>query len=166
MIRTSLYADDAAVFMTPIKRDVDNFANILRGFGEVTCLCTNFHKSSFVPIRCNHIDLDCLTQSLPTARTSFPLRYWGLPLSIWKLKLVDFQFLVDKVAGKLTTYMGQNITTIGRTTLVKSAITSQLVYPAAPLVIPPTILLHVNKLERAFLWSGSDRTTGAQCKVN
>ena len=42
-------------------------------------------------------------------------------------------------------------------TLVKSVITSQVVYPVTPLVIPPTILLKVNKLERAFLWSGSDR---------
>ena len=73
MMRTSLYADDAAVFLAPIKRDVDNLANILRGFGEVTGLCTNFNKSSFVPIQCNHLDLGRLTQRLPTARTSFPL---------------------------------------------------------------------------------------------
>ena len=73
---------------------------------------------------------------------------------------------MDKAASKLTTYEGKNITTIGRTTLVKSVITSQVVYPATPLVIPPTILLKVNKLQRAFLWSGSDKTTGAKCKVN
>ena len=166
MLRTSLYADDAAVFLAPIKKDVDNLASILKGFGEVTGLCTNFQKSSVVPIRCNHLDLGRLTQSLPAARTSFPLRYLGLPLSVWKLKLVDLQFLVDKVASKLSTYDGQNITTIGRTALVKSVITSQVVYPATPLVIPPTILHSVNKLERAFLWSGSDKTTGAKCKVN
>ena len=158
MMGTSLYTDDAAVFLAPIKRDVDNLANILRGFGEVTGLCTNFHKSSFVPIGCNHLDLGILTQGLPATRTSFPLRYLGLPLSVWKLKLVDLQFLVDKVASKLTTYEGQNITTIGRTALVKSVITSQLVYPAMLLVIPQTILHNVNKLERAFLWSGADKT--------
>ena len=73
MMRTSLYADDAAVFLAPIKRDVDNLANILRGLGEVTGLCTNFNKSSFVPIRCNHLDLGRLTQRLPAARASFPL---------------------------------------------------------------------------------------------
>ena len=164
MLRTSLYADDATVFLAPIKKDVDNLANILKGFGEVTGLCTNFQKSSVVPIRCNHLDLGRLTQSLPAARTSFPLRYLGLPLSVWKLKLVDLQFLVDKVASKLSTYDGQNITTIGRTALVKSVITSQVVYPATPLVIPPTILHSVNKLERAFLWSDSDKTTGPNAR--
>ena len=165
-LHASLYADDATVFLAPIKSDVDNLADILRGFGEVTGLCSNFNKSSFVPIRCNHLDLGRLTQRLPAARASFPLRYLGLPLSVWQLKLVDLQFLVDKAASKLTTYEGKNITTIGRTTLVKSVITSQVVYPATPLVIPPTILLKVNKLQRAFLWSGSDKTTGAKCKVN
>ncbi|XP_037459507.1 uncharacterized protein LOC119330503 [Triticum dicoccoides] len=73
---------------------------------------------------------------------------------------------MDKVASKLTTYEGQNITIIGRTTLINSVITSQVVYPATQLVILPTILLNVNKLERAFLWSGTDKTTGAKCMVN
>lgn len=58
MVRTSLYADDAAVFVAPIKRDIANLASILRGFGDVTGLCSNFQKSSVVPIRCNDLDLE------------------------------------------------------------------------------------------------------------
>lgn len=108
--------------------------------------------------------LGTFKQSLPAARASFPLRYLGLSPSIWKLNLVDFQFLVDKAVGKLTTYEEQNITIIGRTALLKSVITSQLVYPATPLIIPPTILLHVNKLERAFLGSGAEKTTGPNAR--
>ena len=42
IMRTSLYADDAAVFVAPIKRDIDNLAAILRGFGDVMGLCINF----------------------------------------------------------------------------------------------------------------------------
>ena len=165
-MRTSLYADDAAVFVAPIKRDVDNLAAILRGFGDVTGLCTNFHKSSMVPIRCGNLDLDRITHGLPAVRAAFPLRYLGLPLSIWRLKLADLQFLVDKVASRLTTYEGQNITTIGRAALVKSVLASQVIYFITQLVIQTTILQNIDKLERAFLWSGSDKTTGAKCKVN
>ena len=160
----SLYADDAAIFLAPIKKDVDNLANILRGFGEATGLCINFHKSSMVPIRCNNLDLDHITQNLPATRASFPLRYLGLPLFVWKLRLVDLQFLVDKVASKLTTYEGQNITTIGRTALVKFVLTSQVIYFITPLIIPPSILFKVNQLERSFLWSGSDKTTGRNAR--
>jgi hypothetical protein len=166
VLRTSLYADDAAVFMAPIKKDIDNLSNILRLFGDVTGLVTNFTKSCVVPIRCGGINLSSLLQNLPAARASFPLKYLGLPLSVWKLKAVDFQFLVDKVASKLVPWDGQNITSIGRTTLVKSVLSSQSLYFITSLIVPPGTLRNVNKLERAFLWAGTDKTTGAKCKVN
>src|SRR4051812_45769219 len=40
MVRTSLHADDAVVFSAPIKRDIDNLASILRGFGDVRASAT------------------------------------------------------------------------------------------------------------------------------
>lgn len=128
LVRTSLYADDATVFMAPIKKDIDNLFDILKYFGQVMGLCTNAHKSSVVPIRCNHINLDRILQSLPAAKTSFPMRYVSLPLSVWKLKKVDFQFFKDKVAMKLLPWEGQNITIIGRTSLVKSVLASQVAF--------------------------------------
>jgi hypothetical protein len=64
-LRTSLYADDAAVFIAPIKQDICNFATILQRFGNVTGLCTNFSKSSVVPIRCGNIDLDDVLAGIP-----------------------------------------------------------------------------------------------------
>ena len=63
-------------------------------------------------------------------------------------------------------WQGWNITTIGRAALVKSVLTSQVVYHITPLTIPPGLLKSINKIERAFLWSASDTTTGAKCKVN
>lgn len=165
-LRTSLYADDAVVFLAPIKSDVDNLSNILRLFGNVTGLCTNFLKSSVVPIRCGSISLPHVTQSLPAARASFPMKYLGLPLSVWQLKTVDFQFLQDKAAAKLVGWDGQNITAIGRAALVKSVLSSLAVYFITPLIVPPSTLRQLNKLQRAFLWAGTDKTTGAKCKVN
>lgn len=100
-MRTSLYADDAAIFIAPIKRDIDNLAGILMSFCEVTGLCTNFHKSLVAPIRCNHINLENTLQNFPTTMTTFHIRYLGLPLSVWTLKKVDFQYLLDKVGASL-----------------------------------------------------------------
>jgi hypothetical protein len=45
IFRTSLYPDDTAVFMAPIKEDIQNLARTLHGFGEVMWLQSNFHKS-------------------------------------------------------------------------------------------------------------------------
>ena len=165
-VRTSLYANDAAVFMAPIKKDIDNLATILHLFGNVTGLVTNFQKSSVVPIRCGQLNLTCILQALPASRASFPMKYLGLPLSAWKLREVDYQYLEDKAAAKLTTWDGQNITAIGRCALVKSVLSSQLVFSITPLIVPTSTLHNINKLERAFLWEGTDKTTGAKCKVN
>ena len=67
-MRTSLYADDAVIFLAPIKEDVEALSRILNGFGEVTGLITNVQKSSFVPIQCNGLDLDAILQDFPALR--------------------------------------------------------------------------------------------------
>jgi hypothetical protein len=79
ILRTSLYADDAAVFVAPIKQDIINLASIHQRFGKVTGLCMNFLKSRVVPIRCGKINIDEVFEGIPAARASFPLRYLGLP---------------------------------------------------------------------------------------
>ena len=53
--------------------------------------------------------------------------------------------------------MGQNITTMGRGALVKLVLTSQPMYPYTPLVIPPSVSNNLNKIERPFLWAGTDK---------
>ncbi|KAK1668555.1 hypothetical protein QYE76_056714 [Lolium multiflorum] len=111
ILRTSLYADDAAVFVAPFKEDIQNLANILGNFGDATGLCTNFQKSAVAPIRCEALDLDAILEDMPATRTTFPMRYLGLPLSVRCLKRRDMQHLEDKCAGKLPTWNGNLITT-------------------------------------------------------
>lgn len=128
------------VFMEPIKVDIDNLSCILRLFGNITDLHTNFLKSFVVPIRCGNVNLPHVLQSLLAAQAFFPpIKYSGLPLSVSQLKQVDFQFLEDKAASKLITWDGQNITAIGKA-LIKSVLSSQVVYFMTPLIVPPSTL--------------------------
>jgi hypothetical protein len=54
---TSLYADDAVMFLRPIVEDVQNLQHLLDHFGMATGLCTNVQKSKIYPIRCDHVDI-------------------------------------------------------------------------------------------------------------
>ena len=94
------------------------------------------------------------------------MKYLGLPISVRRPQKVDFQFLEDKAAAKLVPWDGQNITSMGRTALVKSVLAPQAIYFITTLVVPTSTLKNLNKLERAFLWEGTDKTTRANCKVN
>jgi hypothetical protein len=88
--RTSLYADDAAIFIAPTYDDVSNLARILCNFGSVTGLVTNVEKSIVAPIRCIDSDLDHILHDFSAAVTTFPKKYLGLPLSVKRLKRVHF----------------------------------------------------------------------------
>ena len=35
-----------------------------------------------------------------------------------------------------------------------------------PLIVPPGTIKNITSIERAFLWSGTDKTTGNKCKVS
>jgi hypothetical protein len=91
MVCTSLYADDAAIFMAPIKDDINFLATTLHHFGDVTSLVTNCTKSQVAPIRCEGLDLDHILQAFSATRTTFPMKYLGLPLSVKRLKRIHFQ---------------------------------------------------------------------------
>jgi hypothetical protein len=66
-------------------------------------------KSSVVPIRCSEIDIESVLQGFLVLRSTFPIRYLGLPLSVHHLRSGDFQFIVDKMASKLPIGQGKFI---------------------------------------------------------
>jgi hypothetical protein len=70
--RVSLYADDAAIFITPTIHDLSGLANILQQFGEVTGLVTNVAKSSIAPIQCADINLAEILIHFPAATATSP----------------------------------------------------------------------------------------------
>jgi hypothetical protein len=76
--RTSMYIDDATIFINPLKEDLEAITTILHEFGIISGLCINMQKSSVHPIRCQDIDLDHVLASFTGIRASFPCRYLGL----------------------------------------------------------------------------------------
>lgn len=161
-----MYADDAAIFVKPTRKDAQNVRNLLQQFGEVTGLCTNLQKTSVTPISCATVDIDEILRSFPVKRASFPVKYLGLPLSVKRLKKVDFQPLIDKAAGKMSSWHGRNLTQAGRVCLTKTVLSSQPVYLLT--VFKPTreVIDELDKIRKGFLWAGNSALTGGKCKVN
>ncbi|WVZ79135.1 hypothetical protein U9M48_026746 [Paspalum notatum var. saurae] len=139
---------------------------MLHLFGEATRLRTNIQKSSIVPINCAGFNLDETLAGFPATRTSFPIKYLGIPLTVARLKKADFQFLLDKARGKLTSWNGRNLTLAERITLVKSVLSSQPVHTLAAVVVPKEVLEELDKIRKRFLWAGNKNLTGGNCKMN
>jgi hypothetical protein len=64
---------------------------------------------------------------------AFPGKYLGLPLHFRRLRKVDIQPLIDKIAGKLPGWFGKNSARPGRIILAKSVLMATVVYHATVL---------------------------------
>lgn len=137
--------------LKPIKSELDALAYMLRRFGQASGLCSNIQKWSFLAIRCNDVNLDETMHNLPTARAHFPIKYLDLPLTIHRLRKVDFQYMMDKVQSKMTTQKGRNITHVGRLILTKSVLSSQSSTMLIVLNATKGVLQNIDKLRRRCL---------------
>ena len=135
-----MYANDAVIFVKPVRRDISNLALILKNLGEVTGLTTNLLKTSVILISCEGKNLDDILSGFPIVRTSFPTKYMGLPLTIKRLRKSDFQPLVEKATSKLAGWHGRHLTQAGRVCLTKLVLSSLPVYLLSVLKAPKDIL--------------------------
>ena len=161
----SLYADDAVIFINPVKEEVQALFGILEQFGSATGLKLNLEKCSVAPIRCAGTNLDQILESFVGKRVSFPITYLGLPLTLGRLKMVHVQGTVDKSRTKLAGWQGRLLNPAGRRELVSSVLSSIPTYLMASMKVPRQLKEDIDKIRRRFLWAGDKELTGGKCKV-
>jgi hypothetical protein len=127
-LRSSLYADDATIFLNPLAIDVQLVKAILERFRLVFGLRINFRKSAAYPLRCGGIDVTSVLAPLGMPTAALPFKYLGLPLSTRQLRRVDWQALIDKIASCLATWKGKLMLAAGLLALLNAVLSSISVY--------------------------------------
>ena len=161
--RIFLYADDVILFSSPAEQDLVVVGTILSMFAAASGLHINPNKCAITPIQCSLLETASLMKFLPGGLQAFPIRYLGIPLSIYKSRKCDLQHLVDKVVAGLPTWKAGLLTKAGRTVLVKTKMSAIPVYTAIAISISPWVLKCIDKRRRAFLWKGTDSVLGGHC---
>jgi hypothetical protein len=75
--RISVYADDVVLFLRPQPTKLSLVRDILKVFGEVSGLVTNFSKCSFTQITCEEHEVQAVQQVFPCNLVQFPCKYLG-----------------------------------------------------------------------------------------
>jgi hypothetical protein len=164
-LRLSLYADDAVIFINPIREEVTALFEILEQFGATTGLKLNIGKCTVAPIKCAEINLDHVLEGYRGNKTNFPITYLGLPLSLGRLKVVHLQKIVDKSRSRLAAWQGRLMNPAGRRELVRSVLSSMPVYLMTTLKAPKQLIADIDQMRRRFLWAGDNEISGGKCKV-
>ena len=89
--------------------------------------------------------------------------YLGIPLGLKKLRKVELQPLVDKVANRLPSWKANLLNRAGRTVLIKSTLSAIPTHIALAINISPWVIKCIDKCRRNFLWRGADTAKGGHC---
>lgn len=82
--RVSLYADDVVLFVAPRIEELLAAKVAVELFGQASGLFANMDKSVATPISCSEQELDLVQETLSCRVESFPCRYLGISLSIYR----------------------------------------------------------------------------------
>ena len=164
-LRASLYADDAAIFLNPVRDEVQAVSTLLHMFGQASGLNINLSKCAAYPIHCHDVNLEDVLQGFPCPVKNFPCTYLGLPLHTRQLRRVDIQPIINKVANKLPAWKGSFLNKSARLKLVNTVLSSIPVYFLTIFEPKKWAIKKLDKIRRAFLWKGTAEANGAQCLV-
>ena len=165
-LRTSLYADDAALFVNPIRDEIAAIQKILIRFGEISGLMINFGKCTTYKIRCNVEEHGEVLQDFGGKEDSLRCKYLGLPLHTRKPKRAELQPLVDKAAGRVKPWKGKLLNRTGRLTLINSVLTAITTFFLTCFAMDKWAIKKLDKYRRNFLWAGDEEASGSKCLVN
>lgn len=107
--------------------------------------------------------LQDILDTLGCREGAFPQTYLGLPLSNLKLPLSAFSPLIARVDRYLGGWKALLLSTVGRVVLINSVLTGVPTYAMGAMLLPPGIRVAIDERRRAFLWTGTDKASGARC---
>ena len=113
---------------------------LLQMLSQSTRLHVNYSNSSIVPINISNERANYLTKSFGCKTETLPFTYLVLPLGTTKPSVQDLIPIIARIDKKLYG-IANFMNYVGRLTYVNSVI---------------TVLDHVNKSSKTFLWHGND----------
>jgi hypothetical protein len=110
--------------------------------------------------QCSPGQIEMVQQEFLCQLVSFPCKYLGVPLSVHKLLKSDLQPLADSVADRLPPWKARLMSKAGRVTLSKTTLSAILVHVSIVVAVSSWILKLIGKLQRAFIWTGTETANG------
>jgi hypothetical protein len=129
---------------------------LLIGFENLSGLKINYTKSELVPLNLTQSEGSQITTIIGCKIVSLPITYLGVPLHWHKLRIKDWDFLVNKVDLKLEHWKGKLLSIGGRLTLVKAVLSAIPIYWMVIFRIPIRVRKRIDRVCRKFLWHGGN----------
>ncbi|KAI0501031.1 hypothetical protein KFK09_019249 [Dendrobium nobile] len=122
-----LYADDLLVFGKASIENAQILMDLLSCFADISGLKVNNDKNTILFSR-NVLNVHCISSILNIPITSYLIKYLGIPIFHRRLKLIDFQPLLQKIYSSLDGWKAKTLSFAGRMQFIKFTICNTLGY--------------------------------------
>ena len=151
-----MFADDLILFCKAHPPSLQKLMEAFHVFPLCSGLKANMDKSSIVfGGNCSQIQQECLDIT-GFSEGKLPFRYLGLPITASKLSKRECSLLVEKITGKMRTWVSRHISYAGRVVLINSVLFGMFNFWAKVFLLPQEVIQRVTNICRNFLWEGSD----------
>lgn len=148
------FADDSIFITKPTASNVWAIKSILRLFEVAFGLKINFSKSKIMAVSSREGFLQSTTHFLGCKVGVIPFKYLGIPVGANLRRVKTWLPLVEMFKSKLSSWRNKLLSLGGRIVLLKSVISSLLIYYFSFYLAPISILKKLKSLQINFLWGG------------
>ena len=151
------FADDLLLFSKANAKNCEAITTALGSFCDIAGQKVNKSKSKifFSPIVSVQVKLD-ICQQLGIQATNNLGRYLGFPILHKGRNGNVYNFVIEKVQDKLTSWKARVLSPAGRRVLIDSASTPIVEYYMQCCALPVKVCQAVDKLHRDFLWGSTE----------
>jgi len=157
-----MFADDVMIFFNGSEFSLHGINEVLEDFASWSGLHMNKEKTNLYYSGLNQGEVTAITR-YGFDVGNLPIRYLGLPLMHRKLRIAEYDPLIEKIASRFRGWAVKALSFAGRTQLIASVIYGAVNFWMTSFMIPLGCIKKIESLCSRFLWSGNiDSGKGAK----
>ena len=149
------YADDTTFFVQGTWAAAHTLCTMMSIFSDFFGLRLNRAKSSFIGFGLSSEEMTGCSRLLATPISTLPIRYLGVPLVDRRLRISDWQPVLEKVESRLGGWQARLMSRGGRLVLLKAVLAAIPTYFMSIFRLPCGVRKRLEQLMRRFFWCGS-----------
>lgn len=152
------YADDTLLLGEVSFDNMWVVKEVLISFEMASGLKLNFHKSCLYGVNAGGDFISAASKFLCCKTDNLSFTYLGLPVGARRAS--TWQLVIDMQRKRLARWKSRRLSFGGRIMLLRSVLSSILLYFLSFFRVPKKVLKILIGIQRSFLWSGGDGTRG------
>ncbi|KAL2932526.1 LINE-1 retrotransposable element ORF2 protein [Bienertia sinuspersici] len=148
------FADDLILCSKGDRYSIQRLLDAFHHFSMVSGLEANNGKTEVYSCGMAEEEINSIIDMSGFKKGRLPFKYLGVPICSRRISVGQCEQLVEKITARIRSWGSRHLSFAGRSLLINTVLLSLHQYWAQVFVIPQMVLKEVEKICRAYLWSG------------